>query len=63
MGMLGKSTPQLINPDTGANLAAAYRRDVLGAQSANAQASASRSAGMMSAGGAIVGAGITAFAI
>ena len=63
MGMLGQSTPQMINPDTGANLAAAYRRDVLGAQSANAQASASRSAGMMGAGGAIVGAGITAFAI
>jgi hypothetical protein len=63
MGMLGKSTPQLINPDMGLNLAAAYRRDVLGAQSANAQASAARSAGMMSAGGAIVGAGITAFAI
>ena len=63
MGMLGQSTPQMINPDTGANLAAAYRRDVLGAQSANAQASASRSAGMMGAGGAIIGAGITAFAI
>jgi len=57
MGMLGSSTPQMINPDTGANLAAAYRRDVLGAQSANAQASASRSAGLMSAGGAIVGSG------
>lgn len=63
MGMLGQSTPQMINPDTGANLAAAYRRDVLQAQSAQAQASASRSAGMMGAGGAIIGAGITAFAI
>jgi hypothetical protein len=55
MGMLGKSTPQLINPDTGLNLAAAYRRDVLGAQSANAQASAARSAGMMGGIGSAVG--------
>jgi hypothetical protein len=63
MGMLGQSTPQMFNPDMGLNLQAAYRRDVLGAQSAQAQASASRSAGMMSAGGAIAGAAITAFAI
>ena len=63
MGLLGQSTPQLINPDTGANLAAAYRRDVLQAQSAQASANASRTAGMMGAGGAIIGAGITAFAI
>ena len=55
MGMLGSSTPQLINPDTGANLAAAYRRDVLGAQSAQAQANASRSAGISSGIGAAVG--------
>jgi hypothetical protein len=63
MGMLGQSTPQMINPDTGANLAAAYRRDVLAAQSANAQASAARSAGMMGGigsaiGGAAVGAAL-----
>ena len=55
MGMLGQSTPQLINPDTGANLAAAYRRDVLGAQSASAQASASKSAGISSGVGAAAG--------
>jgi len=55
MGMLGKSTPQMINPDTGANLAAAYRRDVLQAQSAQAQADAARSAGMMSGIGSAVG--------
>jgi hypothetical protein len=55
MGMLGQSTPQMINPDTGANLAAAYRRDVLGAQSAQAQANASRSAGMMGGIGSAVG--------
>jgi len=63
MGMLGQSTPQMINPDTGANLAAAHRRDVLQAQSAQAQADATKSAGMFSAGGAIIGGGITAFAI
>ena len=55
MGMLGQSTPQMINPDTGANLAAAYRRDVLGAQSAQAQANAARSAGMMGGIGSAVG--------
>lgn len=60
MGMLGQSTPQMINPDTGANLAAAYRRDVLGAQSAQAQANAARSAGMMSGIGAIGGAAVGA---
>ena len=54
MGMLGQSTPQMINPDTGANLAAAYRRDVLGAQSANAQARATEKAGMMSMFGNIL---------
>jgi hypothetical protein len=55
MGMLGQSTPQMINPDTGANLAAAYRRDVLQAQSAQAQAGASRSAGMTSGIGSAIG--------
>ena len=55
MGMLGQSTPQLINPDTGANLAAAYRRDVLGAKSAEAQAKASKSSGMMSGIGSAIG--------
>ena len=55
IGMLGQSTPQMINPDTGANLAAAYRRDVMQAQSAQAQAAASRSAGMFSGIGAAVG--------
>ena len=62
-GMLGRSTPGLINPDVGLNLAAAGRRDLLQSQAANAQASASRSAGMMgglgaAAGGAIVGAAL-----
>ncbi len=55
MGMLGKSTPGLISPDTGLNLAAAGRKDLLGAQSAQAQANASRSAGISSGIGAAAG--------
>lgn len=55
IGLLGRSTPQMINPDTGANLAAAYRRDVLGAESANAQASASRAAGIAGGIGSAAG--------
>ena len=55
MGMLGQSTPQMINPDVGVNLGAAYRKDVLGAQSAQAQANASRSAGISSGVGAAAG--------
>jgi len=54
-GMLGKSTPGLINPDAGLNLAAAGRRDVLQAQSAQASADASRKAGMMGGIGSAVG--------
>ena len=53
--MLGRSTPGLINPDVGLNLAAAGRRDILQAQSAQAQADASRSAGMMGGLGAAIG--------
>ena len=60
MGLLGSSTPQMINPDTGANLGAAYRKDVLGAQSANAKAAASQKAGMYSAAGSALGAAATA---
>lgn len=58
MGLLGQSTPQLINPDTGINLAAAYRKDLLGAQSAQAQADAAQSAGNSSMFGSIAGAGV-----
>ena len=58
MGMLGKSTPGLINPDVGLNLAAAGRRDLLQSQSAQAQADASRSAGQMSMIGSIGGAAV-----
>ena len=63
MGMLGSSTPQMINPDTGANLAAAYRRDVLGAKSAQAQADASRSAGMSAGAGAALGGAVVVGAV
>ena len=48
MGLLGQSTPQLVNPDTGINLAAAYRKDLLAAKAAQAQANATKSAGTMS---------------
>ena len=63
MGLLGQSTPQMINPDTGANLAAAYRRDVLNAQSAQAQANASSRAGTMGMVGSIGGAAVVSAAL
>lgn len=60
MSLLGKSTPQLINPDTGINIESAYQKNVLGAQSAQAQANASSNAGMFSAVGSLGGAGMMA---
>jgi hypothetical protein len=60
---IGAGRPQLFDVGSALNLGAANRQNIVGAGSANAQASATRSAGMMSAGGAIVGAGITAVAI
>jgi hypothetical protein len=62
-GLLGRSTPQLVNPDTGINLGAAYQQNVLAAQSAQAQANAARSAGMMGAAGQLGGAAITGAAL
>jgi hypothetical protein len=56
MGMLGQNTPQLVNPDTGINLAAAYRKDLVGAQAAQAQANASSRAGTMGIIGSTIGA-------
>jgi len=60
--LLGQSTPQLVDPTTGINLAAAYRKDQLGASAAQAQANASQRAGTMgmvgSIGGAVVGAAL-----
>lgn len=52
--------PQLFSPDAFLNLGAANRQNILGAQSANAQSSATRNAAMMGAGGAIAGASIIA---
>ena len=63
MSLLGQSTPQLINPDVGVNIGSAYRKDLLGAQSANAQADAANKAGMYQAGGAIAGAAVGAVLI
>ena len=53
MAMLGKSAPGLVSPDTGLNLAAAGRKDLLGAKSAEAQAKASQTAGIASGVGTI----------
>jgi hypothetical protein len=47
MGGMKQGTPGLINPDMGLNLGAAERQNALQAQMANAQASATHSAGMM----------------
>jgi hypothetical protein len=55
MGQIGRGTPGLINPDTGLNLGAAERQNQLQAQMANAQAQASRGAGIMGALGSIGG--------
>jgi len=55
MGMLGQSTPQLVDPTTGINLAAAYRKDKVAAQSAQAQANAAQGAGTMGAIGSALG--------
>ena len=55
IGMLGRSTPGLINPDVGLNLAAAGRRDLLQSQAAQAQASAAQSAGKTSGLGSAIG--------
>lgn len=57
-GAIGAGVPQLYDTTTGLNLGAAQRGNMVGASSANAQASASRNAGLMSAGGSIISAGI-----
>jgi len=60
LGAIGSGTPQLFDTSVGLNLGAAQRSNQLAAASANAQAQAARSAGIMSAGGAIGSAAITA---
>jgi hypothetical protein len=56
LGAIGSGTPQLFDTSVGLNLGAAQRSNQLAAASANAQAQAARSAGMMSALGSIGGA-------
>jgi hypothetical protein len=60
MGGIKQGTPGLIQPDVGLNLGAAERQNIVGANAANAQAGATYSSGLMSAGGAIGGAAIVA---
>jgi len=55
LGGMKQGTPGLISPDMGLNLGAAERQNMLQAQMANAQASASRSSGLMGALGSIGG--------
>jgi len=57
---IGAGKPQLFDVGSALNLGAAQRQNILGAQSANAQSSATRNAAMMSAGGAVAGAAIIA---
>ena len=58
MGLLGQSTPGLINPDTGVNIASAHQQNVIGAQSANAQSAAANKSGQMAAAGSVAGAAV-----
>ena len=55
MGGMKQGTPGLINPDTGLNLGAAERQNMLQAQAANAQARASYSSGLFGGLGALGG--------
>ena len=57
---IGSGTPQLFDPSVGLNLGAADRSNKFAAATANAQAKAARGAGLMSLGGTIGGAAITA---
>lgn len=60
LGAIGSGTPQLFDTSVGLNLGAAQRANQLAAATANAQAKAARSAGLMNLGGQIGGAAITA---
>jgi peptidoglycan hydrolase-like protein with peptidoglycan-binding domain len=61
LGAIGAGVPQLFSPDSALNLGAANRQNIVNAQSAQAQANASRSAGIMGGiGSAIGGLGIMA---
>ena len=58
MGLLGQSTPQMINPDTGINLAMAERQDANAKRNAEMQAGATKSAGKSAMVGSMAGAGV-----
>jgi hypothetical protein len=60
LGAIGSGTPQLFDTSVGLNLGAAQRANQLAADTANAQAKASRSSGFMGALGSIGGALLTA---
>ena len=57
---IGAGKPQLFDVGSALNLGAANRQNIVGANAANAQARATYSSGLMSAGGAIGGAAIIA---
>jgi len=57
---IGAGKPQLFDVGSALNLGAAQRQNIMGANAANAQARATYSSGLMSAGGAIGGAAIVA---
>lgn len=60
LGAIGAGTPQLFDPAVGLNLGAAQRQNQLSAASANQQAKATHSAGIMSMIGGIGGAALMA---
>lgn len=55
LGAIGAGTPQLFSPDAALNLGAAERQNYVAAKSAQAQANAARSAGMMGGIGSAAG--------
>lgn len=55
LGAIGAGTPQLFDPTVGLNLGAAQRANQVAAASANAQASAAKTAGILGAVGSIGG--------
>jgi hypothetical protein len=64
MGLLGQSGPQMINPDTGINLAMAERQDATAKRNAQLQAGATKSAGNSAMVGSIAtGAGMAIGAV
>ena len=58
LGAIGSGTPQLFDTSVGLNLGAAQRANQLAAATANAQAQATRSAGIMGAVGKVAGAAV-----